>query len=375
MKNLALVISWALVVMFTILGVLTISLGRWVPAVPLFLAAAVVFPPLGKVFDHRLSTSIALVIRFVLLVSCVFGFLFLSFVSAVGEPLYASDDLREQLLSVYDRQLQNWPVVFEERWIETEYGAVYVITSGPEGAPPVVLLHAASMGSWSWSHNVGPLAADHRVFAIDYIGEPGKGRPTAQGEAPMNAEALSALYVELLDSLGIDSATIVGASFGGYIATRLALDAPGRVRSLALLGPMGLTPATSSVNLKLIAYTLLPLKMFQDGMVRWALGEDPEVLQETEEWFRLVLNGVTRKGPPPLSFTPDELKALRCPVLLILGDRDQLVGDPDAVRTLARNVPRIDIQVLNSAHLIGVEEAAEANPLLVDFLNRVSAVF
>ena len=124
--------------------------------------------------------------------------------------------------------------------------------------------------------------------------------------------------------------------------------------------------------LKLIAYTLFPLKPFQDGMVRWALGEDSMVLAETEEWFRLVLNGVTRKGPPPLSFSPEELRKIRCPVLLVLGDRDELVGDPQEVRALARNVPRIEIQVLPSAHLIGMERATEVNALLVDFLVKPS---
>jgi pimeloyl-ACP methyl ester carboxylesterase len=98
------------------------------------------------------------------------------------------------------------------------------------------------------------------------------------------------------------------------------------------------------------------------------LGDDPLVRNECDAWFELVLNGVNRKGPPPLTFSIEQLQKVQSPVLLILGNKDQLVGNPQEVIPLAENVPDIVIKVLNSAHLIGMEKADEANRLMLPFL-------
>ena len=44
----------------------------------------------------------------------------------------------------------------------------------------------------------------------------------------------------LLDELGIDTAHLIGNSFGGAAALRLALDTPKRVDKLVLMGPVGI---------------------------------------------------------------------------------------------------------------------------------------
>jgi len=107
------------------------------------------------------------------------------------------------------------------------------------------------------------------------------------------------MYDDIVAGLGIAQPyDVIGTSFGGFIAMNRAMHAPDEVKSVILLGPMGMTPATSSVNTKLMAYQLFPLKPFQKSLFHWALGYDQDVVEETEEWFWMVLNGVTRKGSP-----------------------------------------------------------------------------
>jgi pimeloyl-ACP methyl ester carboxylesterase len=182
---------------------------------------------------------------------------------------------------------------------------------------------------------------------------------------------LSDLYTDITNKLGItEQYSIIAASFGGYIALSHAIFESGRVDKIVLLGPMGITPATSSVNTKLILYSLFPFKMFQENMRQWALGDDPFVRRECDEWFEYVLNGVNRKGAPPLTFTPGQLQKVQSPVLLVLGTKDQLVGNPEEVKPLANNVPDIKIKVLDSAHLIGMEKTTEVNVLINHFLTH-----
>ena len=371
MKLIATILGWLLCAVFFALFIITLSLGRIVPAIPILIISILVSPLFGKLFTSKGVKIMMYIIRTVLTVVLLFAFFMLSMIKVAKDPLYKTEDFRVNLQKVYNSKLEKWPVPYETRMVACDGGQAFVIISGPEDAPPVLLFHAASMGSWSWLYNVEVLAENHRVYAIDYIGEPGKSNVTDENSIPINTEGLNEMYDRIIDELGItEPYDVVGASFGGFIAVNRAMHAPTEVKSVILLGPMGMNPATSSVNNKLILYMLFPLKPFQDGMFFWALGDDPDVVAETEEWFRLVLKGVTRKGAPPMTFTPEQLQAVEVPVLLVLGEKDQLVGDPETVKPLALNVPDITIKVLPSAHLIAMEKPEETNTLIAEFLRK-----
>src|SRR4051812_22055117 len=79
-----------------------------------------------------------------------------------------------------------------------------------------------------WSEHLSPLAeAGHRAIAMDLPGF---------GEAPMPAEQAPWRDVlETMEALGVERAALVGNSFGGAVALRVALTAPDRVASLLLV--------------------------------------------------------------------------------------------------------------------------------------------
>lgn len=370
MKRIGQIIGWVLSAVFFILFIIILSLDRIVPAIPLLICTLLALPLFSLLLKSKTVKIVMLFVRGILIIVFLMAFIVLSFIDSAKQPLYKSPEVRAQLNAIYDAKLAQWPAPYELQMVDCEYGRVCVIISGPEDGPPVLLLHAASMANWSWIYNVAALSQNCRVFAIDYIGEPGKSELTDINHLPMDRQALTDLYLHVMNELGIEQSAVIGASFGGYIATCLAVEAPERVKKIALLGPMGITPATSNVNTKLIAYMLFPLKPFQDNMFHWALGDEPQLLADTEAWFRLVLTGVTRKGAPPMTFTPDYLQQVQAPALLILGAKDQLVGDPGFVKPLAENVPDIRIEVLPSGHLIGGEMPEETNKLLLEFLEE-----
>src|SRR5512135_2838418 len=101
-------------------------------------------------------------------------------------------------------------------------------------APTLLLLHAA-MGSarryFAW---VPYLARDWHVVRLDLRGHGKSQVPPA--EQPLTLDRLVGDVVELLDHLGVERAHIVGNSAGGYLGQQLAMNAPERVRSLALYG-------------------------------------------------------------------------------------------------------------------------------------------
>jgi pimeloyl-ACP methyl ester carboxylesterase len=80
----------------------------------------------------------------------------------------------------------------------------------------------------------------------------------------------------------------------------------------------------------------------------------------------MITDSATRTGAPR-TFKASELQDLQVPVLLVIGTRDGLTGDPDKVIELAENAPDIKIEVLDSGHLMGIERAGEVNELMMAF--------
>lgn len=95
--------------------------------------------------------------------------------------------------------------------------------------PAVVLLHAGIADRTMWSEHLEPLAeAGFRALALDLSGF-GEASPLSDEQAPW----LDVLAT--MDALGLHEAVLVGNSFGGAVALRVALVAPDRVSGLALI--------------------------------------------------------------------------------------------------------------------------------------------
>jgi pimeloyl-ACP methyl ester carboxylesterase len=110
-----------------------------------------------------------------------------------------------------------------------------------QGSGPVLLLvHGLGGNLQSWLANIPTLSARHRVIALDL---PGFGRSD-----PLTAGVTMASYadvaIELLDRLGVASATFVGNSMGGLLTIEAAARHPDRVDA-AVLACSGGIPLTT----------------------------------------------------------------------------------------------------------------------------------
>jgi pimeloyl-ACP methyl ester carboxylesterase len=99
-------------------------------------------------------------------------------------------------------------------------------------------------------------------------------------------------------------------------------------------------------------------------------GESTIVQEEIEEWYHKFVVGVAAREARPATFTPEQLQSVQAPVLLILGDNDNLVGDPEEVKPLAQNISDIQIEILNAGHGIWIEQPEQTNSLILEFLDK-----
>jgi 4,5:9,10-diseco-3-hydroxy-5,9,17-trioxoandrosta-1(10),2-diene-4-oate hydrolase len=131
----------------------------------------------------------------------------------------------------------------EERSVVVEGLAARYVVAG--AGPALVLLHGDGDSKLSWSWVLPALARTHRVYALDLPGFNGV-------RLPDYAPARFARFVAgFMDALDITCAAVVGNSFGGLVALRLALAAPARVGALGLVDSAGLgvamTPTATSL--------------------------------------------------------------------------------------------------------------------------------
>ena len=368
MKVLGLVMSWAGGIFVVLLLILAIASRHRLASVFALAAAVLLLPPTRSwIADHG-GSKLPGWLPVLLVPVLLFLFVFVIF-KGMGNKhsIYKTPEIEARLMDIYDARMAEWPVPYETRDIDTEYGRVHVIVSGPVDGPPLFLLHASAMASWSWLYNVEGLNARFRTYAVDTIGDAGKSVLTDVDRSPQDGPALAALYADIMDKLGVERASFMGGSQGAFLSANMALHRPERVDKLILCGPMGLGGTNASV-FRILLTTMFPLKAFHARTIRWAFGDDPEVRAAIEEWFRLILEGVISRQPRPRPFSPAELKSLKQPVLLVLGSRDGLVGSPARSMKAAQAIPDIRAEVLDTGHLVSAERPEEFNRLVLEFL-------
>ena len=317
----------------------------------------------------RKTIAFILIISAVIIVGCwVFD------KNTSSGTIYRSDEDKTAILAQYGERMGSWPVPYEEKSVETTYGKAVVVICGPADAPPVILLPAYGMTSASWAGNVAELSGKYRIYIINSPGEDGLGELSGKAGYPEESEQVAGLYSEIMDSLRIERAVIVGASGGGYTALSLAIHAPGRVSALALLAPLGLRPLNGKTLLmnKLNArFSIAPLR---DNMVEDFLGDDPVIKENWHPWLKLVLKGTRPAAASPKEFSREQLQSLKIPVLLFLGTRDPIVGKIEYAQRVAQRIPGLRLRIYESGHMPGLEKPREVNRELNSFIDRNSDI-
>ncbi|HEY6315323.1 MAG TPA: acetoin dehydrogenase dihydrolipoyllysine-residue acetyltransferase subunit [Streptosporangiaceae bacterium] len=123
--------------------------------------------------------------------------------------------------------------------------------AGQDGAV-VLLIHGYGGDKNSWLFLQEPLAARHRVYALDLPGHGASAKDVADAD-PAGADLGGVLVdavVGVLDAVGAERAHLVGHSMGGAVAVAVAARDPRRIASLTLIAPTGFGSAINAGYLR-----------------------------------------------------------------------------------------------------------------------------
>jgi pimeloyl-ACP methyl ester carboxylesterase len=266
-----------------------------------------------------------------------------------GKPgSWVSDAAREKFVAAYERAFALWPQPCEEFDVETATATtrVHAYRPHPDGAP-VVLLAGAGGNAAAWFPHAAALAGDGPVYGIDMPGDANPSIPRALMTPPASC---AAWLDELLGKLSDRPAHLVGFSYGGWVALNQAIRAPGRVASITLLDPAGLTKLDArfwwwlSIS-GLASMTPMPLRRC---LARW-LDSPFMAEQELMTLMWAGIRGYHAEPKFPDVLTDDELRAVGVPVLLITGARSALLTPAEA-RARGSLMPHAEVAIVPGSH-------------------------
>lgn len=266
--------------------------------------------------------------------------------------------------------------------------SIFVAEAG-SGAP-VVLLHGGGPGASgvsNYSRNIDALARNFRVIVPDMPGYGRSGKGVDQSD-PFGY--LATTIRGLLDELEVDAAHLVGNSYGGSCALRLALDTPQRVGKLVLMGPGGIGTTrgapTAGLNNLLSYYggggpsrakleAFIRTYLVYDGAsvpddlidLRYQASIDPEVVADPP--LRRPSGPMALRTLWRMDLTRDQrLRDLSTPTLVLWG-RDDKVNKPSGGPMLLNLMPNADlVMTCRTGHWMQWERAELFNRIVTEFL-------
>ncbi|MFB7514877.1 alpha/beta fold hydrolase [Streptomyces sp. NPDC056144] len=251
---------------------------------------------------------------------------------------------------------------------ETNVETLQYRSDGPEEAPVLVL--GPSLGTtWHmWDRQISELTRDWRVIRFDL---PGHGGAPSQ---PFTSVAeLGDRVLATLDELGVQRFGYAGCSIGGAVGLDLALRAPHRVASLALVAT---SPRFGTAD-----------EFRQRGVIVRTNGMEPMARSAPERWFTPVFAGAQPaivdwavqmvRTTDPVCYVAacealavfdvrEALDRVGVPALVVVGSEDQVTSPADA-RTLVAGIADARLAVVPGAsHLAPVEAPAAVTELLTE---------
>jgi len=240
----------------------------------------------------------------------------------------------------------------------------------------LVLIHGFGDNMGMWYNQTPEFAKRYRVLTYDVRGF-GK---TEKGEQPYSIELLAEDLCQLLATLEIESACILGFSMGGRIALEFALTYPQMVTGL-ILSNTGVEafPKREMEKHREIMKSLLQqgdIEIISKIMTKGSFSRDfseknPEAYQRCKEIrmqndpseYLAIMEAIDEALDAPI-----DLGRIQCPVLITTGENDILMG-PDVAEYMQKRISAAELKVLPTGHVAPIEAPEDFNRIVLNFID------
>lgn len=294
--------------------------------------------------------------------------------SAPGRQ-FRSEAGQKAYFEAYEASLSLWEGEWETRDVETSHGVTHVRIGGRVDGPPLVLFHGLNISSTFWACNTPAWTPHFRIYAVDTIGDFGRSKLLKKLKGPDDC----ALWVgELLDALGLEETSMMGMSYGGWIATNFATHSPKRVHKLIQMAPAyTYQPLSWEFIFRAIPMAVLRTYGWTRRFMYWATVDVYEQDPQAKVYYDAVVDQMAagqkhlRPQFPMMAhvFSKEQLARLSMPVLLLVGEQEKIYNPHKAIAYAKAHVPDFRAKLLSPAsHDISIVQREAVNQAVLSFL-------
>ncbi len=246
--------------------------------------------------------------------------------------------------------------------------------SGPEDAPVLLLLNSLGATNAMWDAQLPLLESFYRVIRCDTRGHGDSPTPLS----PYSFDEIVADSLGVLDSHGVQKATVMGLSLGGMTALGMGLKAPERIERLVCCAARSDAPQpfVQSWHDRLAKLEDGGIEAVWNGTVGFWLSEDTRrdhpdreaalrasFLKTSEEGYRGCAHALMR-----LDYLR-HLGEMKVPALFVAGEHDG-GATPETMRAMADACPGSEYTVVPGAkHVINVDRPDDFSVAVASFLD------
>ena len=258
---------------------------------------------------------------------------------------FKSQEGKSKILSLYNQKLNELNIEYSEKLIETKFGATNVIITGNAKNPPLLLIHGTGGCAPLILESFPNLSSTYCVYAIDVLAQPNK---SAENRLDMKSLEYGEWLTEVIILLGLNDVTLVGFSFGGFIALKTLEFNERLIKHVYLIAPVYIINGNPLIGLFKM---FIPLKKFIKTGNDIYLKKVIKVLFSEADDFAIQFMATTFQNcnmdfsPLPI-ISKQSAKHLTTPLTIIAAEKDIMFPGRKMIKRARRIFPSLHEKIL-----------------------------
>jgi pimeloyl-ACP methyl ester carboxylesterase len=268
--------------------------------------------------------------------------------------VYKNKQSEIALLELYDKQLKNLNVSYEDLWVETRYGKSHVLKLGNPNGKPILFFHGGNNTTTynllNWKVFFTSLFYQFCVYAVDTIGHPGK---SSQNVLSPKSMAYGEWASDVITGLGFQKMYWMGGSFGGGILVKLMCVAPEKVEKSVLIVPSGISNVSTlnlmvKMGIPMINYIITKKDHWLKKAIIPMAVDEKNIDENTYEMVKSSFDHVVVKAGMPSNVPAEILKKCNVPTLLIAAEKDCMFPGKRVIERAQNILPNLKTHLLDN---------------------------
>jgi len=259
--------------------------------------------------------------------------------------LFKSEEGKAEILSLYDKKLEQLDIEYESRYVNTRFGSTHVLVTGSKENPPLVIVHGSNGCAPIAIESYPNLSEKFCVYAVDVMAQPNK---TDECHLNIKDNSYGLWFIDVLEKLGLNEVILTGFSLGGLVILKSLLVDETRIKSVFLASPAFIVNGNPILALFKM---FLPMKKFMKSKdMKFVEQFLAELFSDRDEFAVQYISKILLHFK--LDFTPiptissKEAASIETPIYLFSAKLDLLFPGEKMIKRAKKIFPS-----LNNTHL------------------------